>query len=99
MPETTPDPMPLADVPVELVDLFDEGSFAAAKADTSTSPITAEQAYIRGGLAAVIPVVRATVAEEILAAEVRVENATYEHAQGVADGMKLAADLARGERP
>lgn len=52
-------PMPLEDVPDELFRLFDEASLKAAHAVTSSSPIAGEDAYIRGGLAAVVPVVQA----------------------------------------
>lgn len=39
--------------------------------------------------------VRAKVAEQILTVQVRVEDATQERAQGIADRMKISADLAR----
>jgi hypothetical protein len=53
-------------VPDELVDAFDQGSMEAAHAYTGSSPIGSEGAYVRGGLAAVLPTIATRYEEHLL---------------------------------
>lgn len=52
------------DVPDDLVDLFDKGSYERCRAYTGNSPTVSENEYFRGGLAAVLPVHKAMVRAE-----------------------------------
>jgi len=53
-------------VPDELVDAFDQGSTEAAHACTSSSPVASEDAYVRGGIAAVLPTIATRYEEHLL---------------------------------
>lgn len=101
----TVDPAALSAVPDELVETFERASSEAVHA----SPYGTEDDYIRGGLAAILPMVRALVAEEIevKAAEVAATAETYVNnnlqgetalaLRGRAENLREAAQIARGE--